>query len=421
METIANPNAEQQAAPNSKLHWYRLTPDRIILALLILEVLLWLSERFDWFGFKHHKNWTVLIGVAAVGAVILLMLLWLTASLILRWRFQFSVRSLLVLTVAVAIPSSWAVKIQEANRQRAATDAIMKLGGRVEYDYQIDLPVQPPPNAQPPGPAWLRNLLGRDFFDRVTVVDLAGDDAELEALQGLPNLLGVCTNGWGANYYLSSKITNAGLVHIEPLQRLDTLAVCGPNITDDGLTHLEGLHELDDLELAGERITNAGLVHLQSLHKLTKLTLCCNISDEGMKLLMPLTNLTNLSSRGLPNDSVKNKIYNALREPTQLEFVDTPLVDVCDYLQDFHHIKFQIDQTALKEAKMLGFRELTCTIRGVPLRTALNSLLDLVGLAWHVGPGGVVITTKAAYAKRHVNLLRLQQALPNLKQVEVDW
>ena len=35
-------------------------------------------------------------------------------GLIFRWRFQFSIRSLLVLTVAVAVPCSWlAVEVKE--------------------------------------------------------------------------------------------------------------------------------------------------------------------------------------------------------------------------------------------------------------------------------------------------------------------
>ncbi len=99
----------------SKPRWYRLTPDRFVIGLLVVEGLLWLSERFQWFSFNEHKGWTVLIGVAVVGAAFLLMLLWFIASLLFRWRFQFSIRSLLVLTIAdagvkkvrQALPNCW--------------------------------------------------------------------------------------------------------------------------------------------------------------------------------------------------------------------------------------------------------------------------------------------------------------------------
>ena len=83
------------------------TPAWLIFGLLVVEGLLWLSERFQWFGFNSHKGWTVLIAVAVVGLAFVVMLLWFIASLLFRWRFQFSIRSLLVLTLAVAVPCSW--------------------------------------------------------------------------------------------------------------------------------------------------------------------------------------------------------------------------------------------------------------------------------------------------------------------------
>ena len=48
-------------ADASERRWFHVTPDRLILALLPVEGLLWLSERFQWFAFNEHKGWTVLI------------------------------------------------------------------------------------------------------------------------------------------------------------------------------------------------------------------------------------------------------------------------------------------------------------------------------------------------------------------------
>ena len=79
-------------APNPR--WYRLTPDRFVIGLLVVECLLWLSERFQWFAFNQHKGWTVLIAVAVVGVAFLVMLLWFVVALLFRWRFQFCIRSL---------------------------------------------------------------------------------------------------------------------------------------------------------------------------------------------------------------------------------------------------------------------------------------------------------------------------------------
>jgi hypothetical protein len=49
-----------------KPRWYRLTPDRLLMALLPMVGVLLLSEWFRWFPFNEHKGWTVLIAVAVV-------------------------------------------------------------------------------------------------------------------------------------------------------------------------------------------------------------------------------------------------------------------------------------------------------------------------------------------------------------------
>ena len=93
--------------PDPKRRWFRLSPDRFVVGLLLGVGLLWLSDRFQWFGFNHHKGWTVLIAVAAVGVAALVMLLWWVAGLIFRWRFQFGIRSLLAFCLASSIAVSW--------------------------------------------------------------------------------------------------------------------------------------------------------------------------------------------------------------------------------------------------------------------------------------------------------------------------
>ena len=42
-------------------------------------------------------------------------------------------------------------------------------------------------------------------------------------------------------------------------------------------------------------------------------------------------------------------IEKALQSPTQLEFVDTPLTNVIDYLKDYHQIEIQLDKKAMEE------------------------------------------------------------------------
>ena len=103
----------------TRCRWFRLTPGCLVLGLLAVEGFLLLSEHFQWFAFNRHKGWTVLIGMADVVVAMLLMFLWFLAALIFRWRFQFSIRSLLLLTVVVAIPCSWLAVEMEAGEETA--------------------------------------------------------------------------------------------------------------------------------------------------------------------------------------------------------------------------------------------------------------------------------------------------------------
>ena len=76
--------------PTSHRRHFYPTPTWLIYGLLVVEGLLWLSERYQWFGFNEKKGWTVLIGVAVVGGAMVVMLGWFLVALVCRWRFQFA-------------------------------------------------------------------------------------------------------------------------------------------------------------------------------------------------------------------------------------------------------------------------------------------------------------------------------------------
>ena len=121
------------ATPEARVRRFHLTPDRCVIALPVVEGLLWLSERFG----RWHKGYAVLTCVATVGAAVLLMLLWFGVAVAFRQRFQFSIGSLFVLTVAVAMPFSWlAVEMKAARKQREAVAAVRESGGDVCYDWE---------------------------------------------------------------------------------------------------------------------------------------------------------------------------------------------------------------------------------------------------------------------------------------------
>ena len=217
-----------------------------MLGLLALEAFMLLAERFGWFTFDRHKGYAVLVTIAAVGAGLLFMVLWFLFALIFRRRFQFSLRSLMLLVVVVAIPCSWlATAMKAAREQHAAVEAIRELDRYAWHDFEMDDSGHWIV-AEPPEPAWLRSLLGDDFFADVVTVEL----------------------GFYVSYWtLFEPVTDTAMVHLGRLKKVRLLVLRHATISDAGLEHVKGLRELRSLDLFGTVVTDAGLEHLKGLTK----------------------------------------------------------------------------------------------------------------------------------------------------------
>jgi hypothetical protein len=305
----------------------------------------------------------------------------------LRW-FQYSLSTIfLVMTTIAIFLSIWTDRVR---KQKKAVEFILQHGGAVEYSYQVGAGRAEP---TPPGPQWLRDLLGIDYLDHVTSAWFVGDI-----------------------------ITDADMEHLRGLQDLESLQVYCANVTDAGLGYLKYVRHLKGLELRSGQITDAGLAHLQPLGDLTELTLECSLTAACTKHLLPLKKLSKLRSLGYPSFAERLRAIEALPTPTIMEFFNTPLPTVCEYLGNYHDMKVQIDKAALNAAK-IDADDIIITIKtkNVKLTAALHSLLYPFGLDWYVGQDGLVITTKEIAAKKHQSVEELQKALPNLKQAYVDW
>ena len=73
-------------------------------------------------------------------------------------------------------------------------------------------------------------------------------------------------------------------------------------------------------------------------------------------------------------------ILKALKQKTDLDFVETPLQDVLEYLSQKHRIPIRMDSSALKEAGVDDSTQITCKLSGIPLRSALKIMLDEIQL-----------------------------------------
>ena len=276
-----------------------------------------------------------------------------------RW-FRFSLRTAAVVLTLLCI---WlGIVATRVHRQRTAVEAIVAAGGNVYFDYQFQSPNGPlsPVNAIPPGPAWLRRVVGEDYFRSPHLVVLAGPNVTDELIEN----------------------------HLSKLTTLTMLRIESPQVTDRALPHIARLHDLFMLRINSPKLTVEGL---RPLGTLKSLTMIWSFHDS------------------------KNQDFSALDESTSMEFVETPLKDVADYLGDFHQVRFDFDSTVDIAIPI------TSNIKGVDLRTALHQLLDEYELGFKLRNGAIVITSRQNALAAQAGKRALEELFPNSRTVETDW
>jgi hypothetical protein len=175
-------------------------------------------------------------------------------------------------------------------------------------------------------PDWLRDLLGRHFFETIRSVGFANhlpnspktDDAAMEALRALPGIrqldllftdvtdrgveriVEFCPDLHYLYLHVNENITDEAMKSVKKLRRLHTLQLSGPLNTDAALSHLKELTQLRELTVADFRtpshITDEGLKHLGEMKSLTLLGIhAASVTDEGLIHLEGLSELRELS------------------------------------------------------------------------------------------------------------------------------
>jgi hypothetical protein len=145
-----------------------------------------------------------------------------------RW-LQFSLRTLMIATAVVAVACGWlGSKIEQKRRQRSAVAELIKSGSQVNFDYQKSQAGYDT-RAEPFGPAWLRALLGDNFFSEADCIYCLG-----------------------------------GLENLEEFPHLRLLRIMMANrVTDDGLKYVKGLTELQDLVFIDTEVSNSAVGDLR--------------------------------------------------------------------------------------------------------------------------------------------------------------
>lgn len=247
-----------------------------------------------------------------------------------RWT-QFNTRTLFLLITAAAVFCGW--QANRARRQREVLAAIKAAGGGAAYAHQDTLPGGYSSDP-PPVPAWLRRVIGDEYFQEVVFVNLMEakisdellqqvarlstirelmlgnaqlKDAHLRYIAQLPNLRWItfnvragetdpCITAAGIRYLAACQsieqldfnpdcpVSDAGLAYLGQLRNLRELTFHDREVTDAGIKSLQQLRRLEDLSIMESSMTDRGLGYLESLPSLKKLALQdAQISDEGMK------------------------------------------------------------------------------------------------------------------------------------------
>jgi len=152
-----------------------------------------------------------------------------------RRHLQFGLGTLLLVVTLFGI---WlGIVVNKVNKQKRAVAAIERLEGQVRSDYELDAYGSRIPDAHPPGPVWLRKLLGEEYFREVVLVDLAigsrvgrsrVTDADLRCLESLPDVEWI-------NLARNPAITDQGLVHLRNLTKLRALSLDNSRAVPSGL------------------------------------------------------------------------------------------------------------------------------------------------------------------------------------------
>lgn len=221
----------------------------------------------------------------------------------MRLMPRFSLRTVAVLVtllcLLLAFLADW---YHRAVNQRRAVAAIEAAGGWVKIEEKDDHP-------------WLRERLGRHYFDRVT---FASVPSEFPWIQRLPRLREV---------ELTGKFADADMVNLLDNHHLQRVAIRGPQVSGKGLEILCRIESLRSIEITGSKLTAKDLVHFQLLPQLQRLSLAyTELDDSDLQALGSLPLLEELRLQGCP---IEGKgfahVANALPRLKKLDLSSTLL------------------------------------------------------------------------------------------------
>ena len=99
-------------------------------------------------------------------------------------------------------------------------------------------------------------------------------------------------------------------------------------------------------------------------------------------------------NRLMADEAARAKILGHLDELTDLEFADTPLSDVVDFIKSKHAFEMQLDAKGLTDAAVDASAPVTKSVKGISLRSALDLILEDFDLTYTIRDEVLQITSK---------------------------
>ena len=92
----------------------------------------------------------------------------------------------------------------------------------------------------------------------------------------------------------------------------------------------------------------------------------------------------------------EQRIRAALDAQTEVEFIDTPLLDAMDFIANQHNFTLILDETALADEGIATDEPINRVLSGISLRSTLNIMLKPLGLTYVIDNEVMKITTEVA-------------------------
>jgi hypothetical protein len=156
--------------------------------------------------------------------------------------------------------------------------------------------------------AGLVHLVGLRNLRYLVLYETDITDAGLKTLGGMPQLRSL--------QIAATKITDRGLAELARLPNLETLWLVKTAVTDAGVANIQHLPKLEQLALGKTQVTDACIPLLKNLPRLRKLYVGEAITDQGLKELGELHNLTDL---GIMNTKITDAGLKHLAGLTNLK------------------------------------------------------------------------------------------------------